>query len=604
MLTNKGSCPDNMYPPEENRIKKMARHRRRPKPLVPFCLFFFFVLLQYLVVAEARAASYWRDSSIGAKRYTLYGTIDLTYERDWTEDSNTEAINTFTQTYDLGVRGFVIDPRLVNFDVAGSYTNTSSNSGVDFTLQGVRLNAIILEELPRTAARKVLKYFPNPIHLRFTDYSNAYNYRNYGVSLQYAVPEEILFYKKKDESGRSNRLHVPIFYFDYDNYSSSSGNSRISTDIYSFRAAMTGEHYDHRLLYEVQDQTGTVKYKRETFELLPTYRFYDDKTRRSIDIFNSLRFEKIEDTKYLTVHVLPRYYEPMGPEGKDIRQLTGSFDYSKITSPTDSTEAYSTAVSAAYTKVISPRLTNTAMLSVGVGKSDSEELHFERISNSVQTDLTRTLGATGSVILGNSERGEDYGAEAFLYTKTRVRTTAGYSFSSVPELEGRTVNHRFYLTAAGPLLRTASFDTTAQYVVRDVSGTASPFGEDLFFYGANLYWYLGKTSFTLGGTYAQTITRTDQERATSYLFLYSNISRYLTPRTFLNVYSTWEQDNNDVKRFELRPSINWRRGLTLLDLEYNYTWASRGDDPSTEPTRDHRIMVRLIRDLFYTIYRP
>ncbi|NTU43692.1 MAG: hypothetical protein HGA78_11735 [Nitrospirales bacterium] len=542
-----------------------------------------------------------------AKRYTLYGTIDLTYERDWTEGSPFPAVNTFSQNYDLGVRGFVVDPRLVSFDVAGVFSRATSDNGLDYTLAGMRLNAIFLEDLPR-AGGKVLKYLPNPIRLRFVDYTNAYEYKNYGVSLQYAVPKEILFYKKAEEGGGS-KFDVPLLFFDYDKYKYSGQNYHLTTDVYSLRASMTGEHYDHRFSYEKEEQSGTTRYKRETFELLPQYRFYDEKTRRSIDIFNSLRFERIDDRRSLSIQVAPRYYEP---REKDVRLVTGNFGYSRISSPEQKTESYDSSVSASYTKVISPRFTNTTSLAVGFTKSGGELLHFERAGNSVQTDISRIVGASGSVSVGNSSRGVEYGLEGNVYTKTRVRTTAGYAFSSIPDDTGRTTTNRIYLTATGPVLKMASFDMTAQYIANDVSGVVgggqcngtghcNTFEEDLLFFSTNVYWYVGKTALTFGGSYANTVSRTDHRNSSSFTFLYANASRYLTPRTFLNLYSTWQQGDDDVQKLEVRPSVTWRRGLTLVDLEYDYTRTSRGDD-GVEPTGDHRVMLRFIRNIYQNIY--
>ncbi|MFA5353251.1 MAG: hypothetical protein WC291_03400 [Thermodesulfovibrionales bacterium] len=569
----------------------MPRHKRRYSLLSYLCLVPFLILLLACFAPAAHAASYWR-SDISAKRYILYGTVDLTYEREWGND-RPEATQIFTQDYELGVRGFVVDPRLVSFDVAGMFNQSTVTDRSSLTLKGFRANATFLQQLPQ-AGGKVLKYLPHPIQLRLTDYTGSYSYKNYGVSLWYTFPDEFLFYKKKDVGSNKN-FHVPRLYFDYDKYTYENRGARVSTDFYSLRAAMNGEHYDYRFLYELEKGSGDIQIKRQSIEFLPVYRFFDEKTRRSLDIFNSLRFDKINDTKYTNILVLPRLYMPMG---KDTAQLVGNFNYSSISASKDSTESYGTSVAASYGKVFSPRLTNTVTAAAGFGKSDKDYTSFARLNDTALADISRTLAVSGSVALGQSDKGTEYGAEGYIYTKTLVRTMAGYSFTSLPQDDSREVAHRFYLTATGPLLKTASFDVTAQYIVRDVSDTISPFRDDLLYTSANLYWYFWKTSFTMGGSYSYTLSRTDHRSSNSFTSLYANASRYLTPRTYLNLYTTWQQDNNDVKRFEFRPGLIWRRGLTYLDLEYDYRWTSSSDEPS----EDHRLVVHFVRNIYNKIY--
>jgi hypothetical protein len=144
---------------------------------IVFSRFFLFPLIVLCSVLfqpdDAFSQAYDREQLLYARRFTLYGYLELVYDRRWSEGGGDfaggaqgEAITAFTQTYNLGLRGFVVDPRLAAFDVSGVFTDTSIHprdiGGEGFRLIGENVNLILLQKLPPRLLSS-WKYIPHPI---------------------------------------------------------------------------------------------------------------------------------------------------------------------------------------------------------------------------------------------------------------------------------------------------------------------------------------------------------------------------------------------------------------------------------------------------------
>lgn len=525
------------------------------------------------------------------RRQMLYGSVDLSYEKMWRNNDNGNSFVSFDQNYELGYKGYFIDPRLINFDTSGELTKTSTDPGKDFTLRGLRLNINFLEVPPRQW-KGTRRYIPGPISLRYSNYDNSYSSTNYGVSLVYRIPEKQVDRISQREADRKKSIFAispPVINFEYDKYEYESDNYRNVTDIYSLRAISTGTNSRYQMLFQHLNLTGTANFQRTTLEFHPDYSFYNTRTRTRIDIDNFIKVEKLDETDQLLVSNDTRWSRPLG---KDTLYLSGGMDYSRTSFDKETSRNYLVSGAASYIKRFSQRSTNTTSISLSYGKKDEDTVHSEKLSDSVNIDLSKLLTGSGGVFVGSNENGSEYGLNFLLSTKTRVRTSAGYSLLSLSFQNREELSHTFNIYAKGPLKERIDFDTGASYTIRDVSDKITPFKENFFSYNANLFWRLPKTSLSAGGNYLHTTKRDGDEITTSLISLNGNLSRNITRNTFLNVYTTWTRESQERTVFEFRPILLWRARQVTLDLEYNYRWT---ESPGGPELTEHRVFVRVTR---------
>jgi hypothetical protein len=581
-------------------VRTIALSRPFLFPLVFLCWLLF-------QTDDAFSQAFDREQILFARRLTLYGYVEIAYDRRWSEGggfqgvSQGEAITAFTQTYNLGLRGFIIDPRLVAFDVLGIFTDTSINpsdiGGGGFRLTGENVNLILLQKLPPRLLSS-WKYIPHPITLRFLHYStsgsNEYDQTQYGITLRHAMPEEIKYQRQQEKPG--TRVVFPVTYFDYDRYDFKSADFNTKTNVYSLRSFLTGETYDYSVSYEHIDQTGTTEYTQDTLIFQPNYRFYNEATRRLLDITNVFRYQKIDERKDLELRSLQRWYKPIGP---DTLQITGNLGYLKI-SPSDISASYIATVNANYTKVFSPRLTMIPFIQLNYGELNDRTISGGQVGNQVTGEISRYLRGTGNVFVGMNQNGAEYGIDGYVSTKTRVAATVGYAYSTLFPDDGKTVTNRFYINASGPIVSTLGFNTNGQYVIQDVSRSERPFNQTALLYSANLFWQFYQTALSLGGSYGWTKQTNGTTSEGSLTSVTATASSMLIRRLFLNFYGTWTKDtSSDQTQLDLRPKLSWTMGKTLLEVEYDYLKTTRS---SAADTTDHRIFARFQRNFMRDFY--
>lgn len=90
--------------------------------------------------------------------YTLHGDVTLIYERKWSSGDR-EATDTFTHSYNLGLSGFVVDPRLVTFEINPTFRQEINKPGDTFNFYGLNFRTNILN---KPARRGFLKISPSP----------------------------------------------------------------------------------------------------------------------------------------------------------------------------------------------------------------------------------------------------------------------------------------------------------------------------------------------------------------------------------------------------------------------------------------------------------
>jgi len=521
-------------------------------------------------------------STPSPKRHILYGSIELNYEQRWTEDN--PASTKFGQNYKLGLRSFIIDPRLINFNTSVILTSATTNLGDDSRLKGINLNINLLETPPRKWGG-VRRFIPGPIMLSYSNFSNAYNSTHYGIRLIYSLPEIL---KKTDKNAKKKGgIPLPTIYFDYDKNEYEFEHYKNTTDLYSLRAILIKKDYSHTFQYEHLDQEGTTNFRRETLTLRSNYRFFEKETKKKTDIDISLKIQDIDDKDQLFFSSTLRWLKPLN---KDILSLSAGVDYALSSWKEETNKSYTTSVSSSYMKAFSPRTINTASLSMAYGETDDSILHSERLSNNTTVDLSRVFRSSGGIFLGNTQRGTEGGLNALLSTKTRLNLSTGYSFNSLFYEDEERLAHTFTLSASGPLRYNMNLNTGASYTMQNVSNILGPYSENILGSYANLFWRLPKTSISFGGTYSQTIKKDDEEIEKRIISFNNRLSRLITRRTLFNVYTTWTKDN-DSTSFNVRPILRWRVRELSFDVEYNYHATASDISSRTE----HRFFMRVVR---------
>lgn len=548
-----------------------------------FVSLFALVSILLLFPDQSSGESY-RERRLLGRRYILYGVVDLSYERHWFGSGNSSsgpATSEFIHRYTLGLKGFVVDPRLMNFDVSGTFAQSiQHNLGNNYTLKGANVYITLMETLPPRWLP--YQYFiPHPILLRFSKYTGFYELTDYGVSLQY--------FPGRKQNSSASAIPVPVTHFDYDRYDYSFGNYKTVSTLYSLRSEAVGKTYNYQFLYERLDETGSVVQRRDLIELLPTYRFFNEQTKGYLQIQNILKWEKLDDRRDIVLSSSVNWSRPMG---RDFLQVTGGVGYLNTSINGEGSTSYNTAAAVSYGKFISPRLSNTVSLGMAFENTTDRTSHSEVLEDTVTADLSRLFRGTGRAFLGNSSGGAQYGTEINLYTKTRIYVNPGYAFTSSSLDEGRTNTHIFNLNASGPIIGNLSFYTYARYTIKDVSETDNPYTEDSLSFSGNLYWLLPKTSLTLGGAYSEVTKKDGLTDRTSVTSLNASMLRILGRNAFLTVLGTWTRDSSRQETLEVRPRLQWNLRETSLSAEYNYR---RLSGPNRLASTDHRLFIRLIR---------
>ena len=585
------------------------------------------LLLPALSSAESENAAF-------SRRYSLSGAVELSYDRYWSQGGATDD---FRQLLLLDHRGFVADPNLFTYEVSGTVAHDAGERTTNSTLVGESVGVTLLHSLP-DSWKKNGDYIPHPIWLRFShDADSSFESTNYGLSFMHAVePKQRLLVIEKvtkaegEGEGADSDLYeeapsrtskivetersFPVrTFFDYDHYGLRNQDSpSTSNDILNLRSSLAGKTYDYRFLFENQNQSGPLEIRKNVVQLEPNYRFYDEQTRRRIDIRNFLRYEELNQGTSTQVNSSFTWSKPMG---KDALALMSNLGYTGTSTAGQNLSNYIAAASGTYTHQLSSRLTNSSQLAASYTKNYNVDNHNERLSDTVSADISRIFGGTASAYVGNGSEGIEYGAGFFLFTKTRIQTSLGYSYSlassqvlvtNLPQQTStkpsqvsneKTSSQTLSLRATGPLLSNLSFQASYDLTLADVPFPGGTSHEESNSLASSILWRLSKTSMTLGGNYTQLKKEDTATSETSSTSLYATLSRALPNNLLFNLYNTWTKtiisgvQNSEETRYGTKPSLRWTRGLTTVDAEYSYE-KSMGAGPAAV---ENRFFVRLVR---------
>lgn len=614
----------------------------------------FFVVLSFLAcffipcVAHAQYFLANPRYNYFSNAYNLTGQLQLTYEGRRTSDSGGSfSEQRFTHTYTLGLNGFVIDRRLIEFDLNGLFSQEIDSPGGTINSRGIFTTVTFLSEKAKIG---ILKYFPHPIQLRFSDdKTDGVRVRDYGVSLAYKPTDKPIFGgvssqtdppKKRPglgqgggPSGSDVFVPFPTFYLDYDRYRYSFHGEGTNSDHLDLRAATFGPAGLYTAEYNSYSNGGSGYGGYKTLDLRADIRKADQQKGTRLRVYNRLYYIDYGGSSTLDLSDLTRWSKQLGVNPLDLLTLFGTGDYTK----SDGGQSYNLTASGIYGKALTPSLRNTVTASLGFGRSVTGPVYAVFAEDDPAYTLSRTFTVTNRFFGGATELGANYGAGLGLTANTYfINLAADYVYSSLALDEGRKDTHWVDLTLTGRLAGALTFSSrNSCHISRwSDSMTLKEKGCNL---RADIYWNVSRFFINFGATELYLsqkgevvlegngispnpldgvdgtgngvagptlsdlstggiVTGVPVMRVTS---VYANVSAPLARTVSSTLLSTYTKDSLGETVIDIHPMINWYFRQVFLTAEYEMIRTSGGSFPATV----HRVFLRLTRS-FSSLLRP
>lgn len=631
-----------------------------PFALTLTCLSFLTFSTCFFYPNTAFPAVYGMSSQSYSNAFLLTGKMDLLYEKRWTSDSEDDR-QKFTHAYNLGLNGFIIDKRLISFDLGGALSQSIRIPGDTIDRYGFSANLRLLNEKPR---KGILRNFPQPINLRYSNFGTLdYSGQSYGVSLVYGPNENPLFNRKiaqiererrlkkimkqaprknkeneeeeesegeeSDENGKApgvpnengkNRKNgeppavekektfeinrFPTFLLDYDKYIYEFSNASTKTDRFDLRAQSIGKNVDLMAEYAYSDYSsgGLAAEKYQNLDISAEFHVNDQKAATKLDVLNTALLRDNNNLRSMDLRNLTIWQRQLGEERKDLLLLRGNGNYFIA----DDEENYEVGASGSYRKVFSPKLRDEISIRLDQGQADKGAIYNITAANNLTYVLSKTFTTTNSFSVGQTELGSNIAAGLGMLANIRsvpVSMSAHYDFSSATLDEGRTEYHLLQLIISGRLARKVNFSSRNSYHILNVGGSG-PIRERGYDIRGDLYWNISKFFINAGAsdksterTWDSGVNSTDPSTF-STTSLYSNIAVYLSRRMFLTLSSSYTTDSTGKSITDINPVLSWHLRKVTVSAEYEMINAS-----GTSPGTDHRVLVRLTRT-FESKLRP
>lgn len=571
-----------------------------------FMLMFGLILMQSSMAhAESRRSGLFYD-----RDFTLNGNVTLSYETSW--GSKSEPTNRFTHSLDLGLNGFVIDPRLMTFTVGGIFAQSMASNKDTYTIEGFSTVVRFLNERPRLG---ILRFFPQPIELRYAYSTDSmYQSQRYGISMQYR-PEKKKSPYVQDFTVRNNNQNtgndnqnkgqrekyllfpltsLPHFFFDYNRYERSSEKYSNTYDRLSLRAVAHSKHAEYFAEYRYdKNSDSNFSSKTQYLELRTNLSYYWKETSSRLESYNTFFVQDTGQEKTVSFYDHTSWVKNFGINLRDSFMVNGGGRYFARDNKAD----YALNLDAGYNKFFSERFINHTAAGVSYTGTENDTLVAETVSNSFQYNLSRGITFTNGVRVGRGHEGAFYDFSIGLQVRSIISINPGYAFA-YSELEGtRRTSHSFSLNLSGPLLRGMTFYSQNYYIITDDSSVTAPFKEKRLSLTANALWRISRYNISLGASYLDTtVGGLDQGIAhgggvkTTFTTISANVSTYLSRRLALNVNAYYQKMNRGPYRAFISPLLNWQwRRVTLIA---QYTMNINGNSQT-----DHRLSLRVTRQL-------
>ncbi|MBI5075454.1 MAG: hypothetical protein HZB62_09875 [Nitrospirae bacterium] len=609
-------------------------------------LFIFFIFL-FFPVKNADALS---DSSrLHSRYFLLTGDISVDYEREWGDRREQDKLR---HEYHIKLSGYVSDPRLVMFELSGSFMQDIRNPGVTENTYGFGTRIFLLNS---RVLRGPLAYFPQPIQLRF-DYSTSGRYTsyNYGLSLYYNMPgRSLAFFRNgkvislvrqlpvgssalgnenngnagndgtssndsNNSSNMANRkergglvIPFPSFTLDYDRYIYDNGSSgfRSENTNLDFRAVTFMKNSDYFFEYRYINNTNNsdnnaYSFKEHLFELRADYHFPDTKAATTLDVFNRIFYRSGDSGSLFDISSRGIWLKRFGKDQKDSLSILGGLRYFTA----DLSSGYSGNVGSQYTRNLSERLSNTVSVSLGYGNTERDVVnslsdtnvvgsagdYFVSVSDSIRYQLSNRLTLSGVLSAGGSDKQRDYGARVGLATRTRIGTLTEYAYShsgiAGEERDIQRVGFSFSTLLPGSI-----YLASRNFYQTDSLQTGEK--EKLLSLRGDMYWNVLAVRFNLGANYLSIQKTGGLAADTNTTLIYLGVSRQLGRRLFVNARISYAKANTGLSTLEFDPSLSWSFRKTYLTARYTL----RKTEGSGQ--MDHRFSFAL-RRTFDQVLRP
>lgn len=555
--------------------------------------------------------------------FRLTGQLTLTYDRYW--GSRKESVDAFTYGLNLGLSGFVVDPRLMTFHLQGIFSQSFVSDRDTNTIEGISARLRFLNERP---VRGLLRYVPQPIELRY-GYSidDIHKTQYYGLSMEYqldkvisrrVLPSTNINNNTGNSSDTSNKnsnqnsndnsnqergqkksysllpFTLPHLLFDYNRYETSTDETSRTHDRLSLRAISRSKHglYTAEYRYDRDDysvSTSVTHYLKLQAEL----HYYWKETSSQLDNLNTFYAEDSEGRKTVSFTNHTVWMRHFGSNLRDTLTVGGGVTYLSREDKSN----YSLTLNTGYNKHFSERFINYASADVSYVHSDTETVNTETITNSLQYSLSRNITLINRVRVSNSSRGASYGLNAGLHILSFIALSPAYDFYFT-EFEGaQKTTHTFSLNLSGPIWRQMAFFSRNSYMISEDSNSIDPVREKRLSLAADLFWRFSRYNISLSAAYLDStlsglnpglISRQDMK--TTMTTFGANLSTQFSRNLTLMVYAYYQKMNRNPYSFVVSPVLNWQwRRVTLTA---RYTLNMYGNSQV-----DHRVFLRVSRQI-------
>lgn len=557
------------------------------------------------------------------KRYNrdfrLSGQITLTYDRFW--GTNRESVDAFIYSLNLGLTGFVADPRLMTFQLQGIFSQSFVSNRDTNTLEGISARLRFLNERP---VRGLLRYAPQPIELRY-GYSidDIHKTQYYGLSMEYqlekVIPARILprtdinnnagnsndaGNKNSNQDSNDNRgqkksyallpFTLPHLLFDYNRYEANTDDTSRTHDRLSLRAISHSRHglYTAEYRYD-RDDAGVSTTDSHYLQLQAELHYYWKETSSQLDSRNTFYIEDFGGRKTVSFADHTVWMRHFGPNLRDTWIVGGGVRYLSREDKSD----YSLTLNTAYNKRFSERFINYASADVSYAHSDTETVNTETIANSLQYSLSRNITLINSARVSNSSRGASYGLSAGLHISSVIALSPAYDFYFT-EFEGaQKTTHTFSLNLSGPIWRQMAFFSRNSYMISEDSNTIDPVREKRLSLAADLFWRFSRYTISMGAAYLDTtlsglnpgLIRSQDSKTTMTTFG-ANLSTQFSRNLTLTVYAYYQKMNHNPYSFVVSPILNWQWRRVTLTARYTLNMFGNSQV-------DHRVYFRVSRQI-------
>ncbi len=546
------------------------------------------------------------------RTFRLNGDLTLFYDRFW--GSERDAIDRFAYSLNMNFQGFVVDPRLIQVNLHGNFTQDFREEGTS-TMDGFGAIVRFLTEPPR---KGVLRFFPQPIELRYAYYSYEQgDSQEYGISMSYrlAKPKNGNGRLLNNGNGNGNGngkekkftwISLPNLYLDYNRYETTTESNKYVNDRLDLRAEAFREHMDlsAEYLYYKNTLNGDVSAKTQYLEFQANYHQYWKETATRLDSTNILYFEKTLDRK--TVSFMDRTYwvKNFGLDLRDSAVVSGGGRYFD----NETNKEYGLDLSASYGKFFSERFNTYTTAGADYLKNDEDTQVGEQAQFNMQYRLSNIFTLTGQANAGNRDDGTFYGFNVGLLSRKLISINPAYEYRHGDFESEKTTVNTFYLNLSAPLFRRMSFFSQNYYRIIDTTDNAASSKEKTLNLQGNLYWTISRYTISVGASHIRTTFSGDEtgdiltgtvhrgDGKITLTTINANLSTYLARGTMLNVYAYYQKEKDAPALKSISPTLTWQwRQITLTA---RYIFNSRGDSRN-----DHRLFLRLTRR-FDSIFRP